>query len=93
MAPPCLPLCHSAAAYRREIPDGKPARRDVCGVAIIANTCPTNGVGIGHDQERPQAELEAAFAVGRVGFGRLGRHGRIIRHCGQPEQGCSPRPN
>ncbi len=87
MAPPCLPLCPSATAYRREVPDGKPARRDVRGVAIIANTCPTNGAGIGHGHEqRPQAELQpAAFAS------RLERlwHGRIIRRRDEPEQGMA----
>jgi hypothetical protein len=40
------------------------------------------------DQQRPQAELKpSAFALGRLSFGRLGWHGRIIRRRGQPEQG------
>jgi hypothetical protein len=87
MAPPCLPLCPSATAYRREIPDGRPARRDVRGVAIIANTCLTTGAGIGHDQQCPQAELKpAAFAFRRLGFRRLGCHRGIILGRGQREQ-------
>jgi hypothetical protein len=41
----------------------------------------------GHEQ-RPQAELKAAaFPFRRVGFGRLGLHGRIIHGRGKPEQG------
>ena len=48
-------------------------------------------------QHHPQAELKpTAFAFGRLGFGRFGLHGRIIRERGQPEQGNpnrSPRPD
>jgi hypothetical protein len=37
--------------------------------------------------QRPRAELKpAAFAFRQFGFGRLGLHGRIIPHRGQPEQ-------
>ena len=40
------------------------------------------------DHQRPQAELKpVALAFRRVGFGRLGLHGRIILNGGKPEQG------
>jgi hypothetical protein len=40
------------------------------------------------DQQRPQAELEAAaFAFRRIGFRRLGLHGRIIPGRETPGQG------
>ena len=47
----------------------------------------SNGHDRGDDHQRPQAESKpAAFAFRRIGFRRLGLHGRIIRRRGQPEQ-------
>ena len=72
MAPPCLPLCHSATAYRREIPDGKPARRDVGGVAIIANTCSTGALAtITSSVRRPNWNQR------RLGFGSSAFDGSV----------------
>jgi hypothetical protein len=68
--------------------DGHCVRDDL---GLPADVAIGHGQQRDHDHQRPQAELKpAAIRFRRVGFGRLGLHGRITRDRGQPEQGILP---